>query len=160
MSEYEMILKNLLKKEISDQPTKNKYQYWIQCAAPSTKSFMSNEKTGKWLITLNNEQIDEAWNKVKQGCANEDFVLAKSSTQRNADRYGSHLICVYTNDWSNIEDVNRVRKSLYDLGFTEPLKYKRDIETINRVYDTDKEFYIIETQEDLRVFKMKAKKKI
>lgn len=127
-------------------PSQNTYLTWLQAHSPKIKFFESNEKTGKWCINLPKEEIDEAWLKIKEACRKNKFILAKCSTSRTSGtaQYPLFLICVYTNDWENTEDVQKVRQTLKDIGFTQPLKYKRDIETINNVYGTDDEFFIVE----------------
>jgi hypothetical protein len=42
---------------------------------------------------------------------------------------GMHVICVYTQDWEDKEDVMRVRTKLRRLGFNRTLHYKRDKDT-------------------------------
>ena len=47
---------------------------------------------------------------------------------------GKGLICVYTSDWRDQEDVMRVREALRQLGFTNKLYYKTDDDTYAGVY--------------------------
>ncbi len=47
---------------------------------------------------------------------------------------GRHVICVYTYDWTDFEDVTRVRNELMILGFTQKLGYKTDADTLSGKY--------------------------
>ncbi|OLL28144.1 hypothetical protein BTH42_29695 [Burkholderia sp. SRS-W-2-2016] len=63
-----------------------------------------------------------------------------STVLRSMGRDG-HVICVYTRDWTDKQDLLRVREVLRSLGFVEELGYKRDIDTQNRVYGSG-EWYL------------------
>ena len=39
------------------------------------------------------------------------------------------MICVYTYDWTDEEDVRRIREVLRELGFVKKIPYKADQET-------------------------------
>lgn len=43
--------------------------------------------------------------------------------------YGRHVICIYTRDWQDVAEVQRVREVLRAAGFNERLGYKRDADT-------------------------------
>ena len=45
-----------------------------------------------------------------------------------------HVICVYTEDYTDAEDVMRVERELRSLGITEVLFYKPDIYTHLNIY--------------------------
>jgi len=49
-----------------------------------------------------------------------------------------HLICVYTEDYTDIEDVIRVERELRSLGITEALFYKPDIYTYLNIYSNNR----------------------
>ena len=46
----------------------------------------------------------------------------------------SYVICVYTRDYLNLNDVQRVRKKLKEIGFNKPLAYKPDLYTYLGIY--------------------------
>ena len=46
-----------------------------------------------------------------------------------------HVICVYTYDSEDKEDVMRVRASLRELGFVTPIAYKTDEATLEGRYE-------------------------
>lgn len=103
---------------------------------------MRRGEGGKWLIFHDGPDIDGRWESIKEALNNGLLgPQAKVSTALSC-RYDStgraqHVICVYTNNFSDFEDVMRVRTALYDLGYDFPLHYKREIDTINCI-----EFYL------------------
>ena len=137
----------MLMEEKNLSPSKNVSTYWLQAHSPKLKYFQSNEDTGKWCIHLEKDEVDESWLKIKEACQKDQLFLAKCTTAYSSgtQEHPQFLICVYTHDWSDTEDVQKIRQTLREIGFTQPLKYKRDIETINKVYGTDDEFYIVES---------------
>lgn len=146
LDDYTQIHLMLLEQSMKLPPSKNVHTNWLNSHSPKLEEFKSDDKKGKWCIQVPVEEIDSAWEKIKNACKNDDLMLAKCSTalQSNTPEYPLFLICVYTKDWDNKEDVQKVRQFLKDIGFTQPLKYKRDIETINGVYNSEDEFYIVE----------------
>jgi hypothetical protein len=56
-------------------------------------------------------------------------IDAKISTQSR-----SYILCVYTKDFTDIEDVMKVREELRKLGVTNKIHYKADIYTILDIY--------------------------
>jgi hypothetical protein len=51
------------------------------------------------------------------------------------------MICVFTYDWTDAEDVLRVRQALRDLGITKKLGYKADEDTRAGRYGFDYKYY-------------------
>ncbi|MFB7919449.1 putative phosphothreonine lyase domain-containg protein [Streptomyces sp. NPDC056061] len=45
-------------------------------------------------------------------------------------------ICIYTRDWHDVDDVQRVLTNLRTLGITDLLLYKTNSDTLNGRYDT------------------------
>ena len=124
-------------------PSKNITDNWISCAGKNVTSFNSNEKTGKWCIFLTEKEVDVAWSKIKKALKQGKLTLAKVATKKNAHKFdNTYVICIYTNNWADEQELTQTRDVLYELGWIAPLKYKRDIETINNVYG-ENEFYLI-----------------
>ncbi len=126
----------------SDNPTEELRDYWKYATSPEVKEFYSTEKTGKWCIFVNPKSIDKAWKAVKLSCAQGKLLVAKCSTAKSSGtpKYPKYIICVYNEDWQDIAEIQRVRDTLREIGFTKPLKYKRDIETINGIYGVGEYF--------------------
>jgi hypothetical protein len=119
-------------------PGKTTKMYWIVQDAPDVKTeAIEDELAGKWLIFLPPENVNEAWVKVRNATyRNELGISAKVSTAKpNPDsRDRMKVIYVYTADWRDEADVMRVRERLRELGFTDRLGYKRNIETFKGEY--------------------------
>ena len=91
--------------------------------------------SGKWLLYPSTEQVDRFWAAIKE--ATEDGRLgnqSKVATARGAKpdiNTGRmcHVICVYTYDWEDTDDMVRVREELRKLGITWRIPYKTDADT-------------------------------
>lgn len=77
-------------------------------------------------------EIDAVWAKVCKLLTEGRLHFAKVSTARLSAASGkeTHVICVYTTDWEDLEEVARVRAVLLNAGVSEELGYKRDLETM------------------------------
>lgn len=105
-------------------------ELWLGLTA-LRETFASTEKSGKWLVRPP-ETIDKAWIEVLALVSTGAVICAKVSTHQGVrfGGYAGHVICVYTRNWRARKDVMRVREVLRSVGFTERLRYKRDIETV------------------------------
>jgi hypothetical protein len=119
-------------------PLKTTQMYWIVLDAPgSAPEAIEDENAGKWLIFQEPDAVDAAWKKVRDATiAHELGISAKVSTAKpNPDsRDNRKVIYIYTKDWADEADVMRVREKLRELGFTERIGYKRNIETFAGEY--------------------------
>jgi len=93
-----------------------------------------NVLCGKWMLFPGTNEVDQMWNKI--GKAIQTYTLschgAKVSPRNNNN--DTHLICVYTSNYLNKEDVMLVREELRKMGFSRPLPYKADIYTHLNIY--------------------------
>lgn len=114
-------------------PTKTVRSYWIQQDRPGTTAgAASAEEAGKWLIFLPPEEVDEAWQKVRNATAEGRLGIgAKVSTAKeNEDSHDDRkVIYVFTENWADEADVMRVREELKTLGFADRIGYKRNLDT-------------------------------
>lgn len=89
--------------------------------------------TGKWLVFVSRDKVDDLWKRInkatKEGLLG---MVSKVSTMYSEDIYDKAVICVYTKDWRDKEDVMRVRKELRGLGVDFKIPYKKDIDTLKR----------------------------
>ncbi|CAB3795551.1 hypothetical protein LMG28614_04198 [Paraburkholderia ultramafica] len=109
--------------------------------SPSCGIIRSGPTTGKWCIFAPSSDVDQAWAKIKGAVEGDKLLFAKVSTALRSMGRDGHVICVYTRDWTDKQDLLRVREVLRSLGFVEELGYKRDIDTFNRIYGSD-EWYL------------------
>ena len=114
-------------------PTRTTQMYWIIQDAPEfMPEEVDDEKGGKWLIFLDEEEVDAMWQNIRDAtCRGRLGISAKVSTAKpNPDsRDTRKVIYVYTENWEDEEDVMRVRRQLADLGVEQRIGYKRNIET-------------------------------
>lgn len=109
--------------------------YWIFASRRKGKYPKPSPRSGKWLIFVNIKDICEVWAKIRK--ATEEGKLgaeAKVSTAKSkpADigyKKDEHVICVYTYDWTDEKDVERIREELRKLGITNKIPYKADEDT-------------------------------
>lgn len=134
-------LTEVIKLKDSDYPSKNTYRYWILYRLKSFSNFKSSDITGKWCIFLTGEEVDEKWVLIKSLIDRKEIISAKVSTSLSQVKNNEYVICVYTKDWSDVEDLKKTRASLSSVGFTKKIKYKRDIDTFNNVKG-EKEFFL------------------
>src|ERR1700676_1977497 len=81
--------------------------------------------TGKWMVFTPPSQIDALWSRIASAThAGTLGIAAKVSPREDSD---SHLICIYTRDYTDKGDVDKVRGGLRRLGMKEPIGYKPDI---------------------------------
>lgn len=124
----------------SDKPSLDRSQSWHVARGPG-EPFCSSETSGKWCIFATPAEVDRAWTRIKRAVEQGRLRHAKVSTALiRGDR--PHVICVYTADWRDTEDLLTTRTILADLGFVEELGYKRDQETRERVYGTAAEWFL------------------
>jgi hypothetical protein len=118
-------------------PSQIRDEYWVSATTRKNRVLFT-ERSGKWLIFVPLDVLDAAWAKIKQ--ATEAGLLSNSSkaatalANPNAADPTKKVICVYTYDADDREDVLRVRQALRDLGFDKPMPYKTDRATLEGRY--------------------------
>jgi hypothetical protein len=107
--------------------------YWLYAKRKSGVYPEHAERGGKWLIFVPEQQIDEVWEKIalatEQGLLGGSAKVATAKPNPNAVDPNKRVICVYTYDWADEEDVRRVRQALRELGITWRIPYKADEDT-------------------------------
>jgi Basophilic leukemia-expressed protein Bles03 len=116
------------------QPSKVTDEFWLVAERAVGEYPEHTELGGKWLIFVPVQQVDAVWTKVKE--ATQQGMLggsAKAATARpnpNATNPDVKVICVYTYDCTDENDVRRVREKLRELGIVAKIPYKADKETL------------------------------
>jgi len=114
-------------------PSRTTHTFWIQQSKPgSAIESCGSEKAGKWLLFLPSGEVDDAWIKIRDATVSGKLGIgAKVSTSRvNEESHDDKkVIYVFTEDWENETDVMRVRNELKELGFSDRIGYKRNIDT-------------------------------
>lgn len=97
-------------------------------------------KSGKWLVFVNQENVDEVWMNIRKATEagrlgiSSKVSTAKPSPLSSDPARRTHVICVYTHDWTNRADVMGVREELRKLGITNKIPYKSDEDTLSGKY--------------------------
>ncbi|MHA1665414.1 MAG: putative phosphothreonine lyase domain-containing protein [Candidatus Njordarchaeales archaeon] len=97
---------------------------------------LTNIKTGKWLIFVNENMVDELWEIVAKKTLLGEFnhiFRAKVSTPPQK----KYLIAVYTKDFLDMDDLMGAREELKEIGVKWKIKYKPDIYTLLDIYSGD-----------------------
>jgi hypothetical protein len=90
---------------------------------------------GKWLVFAETARIDTLWRRIATATRSGTLgVAAKVSPRSDSE---SHLICVFTREYMDVGDVNRVRDGLRRIGVKNVIGYKPDIYTHCRVYQNN-----------------------
>lgn len=111
--------------------------HWIYARRKKGSYPKGTSRSGKWLLFVPSKNVDEIWRKIKK--AVEDGELgneAKVATAKQSPLSSSDakVICVYTYDYEDQKDVMRIRQRLREMGFTKPLSYKTDVDTLSGKY--------------------------
>lgn len=87
------------------------------------------------------EKVDETWRTVREAIeAGKLWEQAKVSTRLSGNGK-PHVICVYTYNYEDREDVMRVRDVLRKMGFNRKIPYKTDEATIAGMYGSGTSIY-------------------
>ena len=109
--------------EVHDEP-------WISVERKKGKYPEPTENSGKWLVYVWNHNIDLVWEMISS--ATERGLLgfeSKASTAMPsplAPKENLGVICVYTYDFTDKEDVMRIREELRKIGVKNKIPYKAD----------------------------------
>jgi hypothetical protein len=77
------------------------------------KSGDSTPRTGKWMLWPQGEEAIEVWHVVCElTCSHKLGIQAKMSCEAGRELLGERLICVYTYDSDDLQDVQRVVDTL------------------------------------------------
>jgi hypothetical protein len=119
--------------------------FWVY-ARRRGKIAKPSERSGKWLVFVDRSKADLLWEQVARATTEGKLgPSAKCGTARpnpNAPNPKETVICVYTSDFDDRENVMRVREALRDLGVTRRIPYKLDRTTLEGKYTVRGDSYI------------------
>jgi hypothetical protein len=111
--------------------------YWLYAERKKGK-YPKPRRSGKWLIFVDPENVDEVWAKIKkateEGRLGHASKVATAKPSPLAGESKTKVICVYTYDWTDEKDVRRVREELRKLGVATKIPYKADEDTLSGKY--------------------------
>lgn len=125
----------------SDKPSEDFSRSWQMRKSLGCRAIFSGPTTGKWCVFVPSFDVDLAWARIKGAVEADRLLFAKVSTALRSKGRDGHVICVYTRDWTDRQDLLHTREVLRSLGFVDELGYKRDIDTLDRIYGPD-EWYL------------------
>ena len=124
---------------ISLRPSQIKSDYWVDAANPNPPNDWT-DRSGKWLLFVSLKQLDEKWALIARETESGRLgIAAKAATAKPNDLSTNKwvkVICVYTYDSADQQDVMKTRAHLRALGFLKKLSYKTDQATSEGRYRT------------------------
>lgn len=112
--------------------------YWIYAERRKGKYPESTLRSGKWLVFVDKKDVDEVWDKIKkaveEGKLGSDAKVATAKPNPLATNPNNRVICVYTYDYTDEQDVRRVREELRHLSINGRIPYKTDEDTLSGKY--------------------------
>jgi Domain of unknown function (DUF1917) len=116
------------------KPSKTTDTPWISALRESGEYPPHSANGGKWLIFVPLEKVDEVWDQIRiateEGRLGGEAKVATAWQNPNAANPHTKVICVYTYDCTDEQDVRRIREALRQIGFIKKLPYKADAETL------------------------------
>ena len=125
-------------------------EYWLYAVRKKGHYPKATAKSGKWLVFVPLSQVDEVWARIREateeGRLGDSAKVATAKPNPNATDPSKKVICVYTYDWTDEEDVRRVRDELRALGIVSKIPYKTDRDTsagryVKRGYQRISKYY-------------------
>jgi hypothetical protein len=117
--------------QISDKnPSEVTDAHWVYAYRLTGKYPDFSKNSGKWLVFVSVDNVDVVWGKIK--LATETGLLggvSKVATARpssNATNKNVKVICVYSYDHTDKDDVTRIRQELRKIGIENKIPYKTD----------------------------------
>jgi len=112
--------------------------YWIYAERRKGEYPEPTLRSGKWLVFVDKNDVDEVWDKIKkaveEGKLGSDAKVATAKPNPLATNPNKRVICVYTYDYTDEQDVRRVREELRHLGINGRIPYKTDEDTLSGKY--------------------------
>ncbi len=126
---------------INSNPSTATFDYWIGSINNKSKYPRHTENSGKWLIFIPRDKVDHIWGLIKTaieyGLLGSAAKVSTSLENPNSRDKNMHVICVYSYDYTDKEDVLRIRQQLRTMGIVDKIPYKPDIATREGQYNKD-----------------------
>lgn len=112
--------------------------YWLYAFRKKGQYPERASKGGKWLVFVDQNEVDKVWEIVKkaveEGKLGNEAKVATAKPNPHSMNSTERVICVYTYDWTDQEDVRRIREELRKLGIEHKIPYKADQDTLDGRY--------------------------
>lgn len=109
---------------------------WLAIKASNIPEPKHQRQSGKWLIFCDTDEIDSTWTLIAKATF-ENKLGFGSKVSTNMIPSDKKVICVYTYDANDEQDVMKVRETLRQLGFKRKLPYKTNDATLNGQYASE-----------------------
>lgn len=117
----------------AQKPSRTTAVYWLFAERLIGTYPAATERCGKWLIFVPVKNTDAVWERIRkateEGRLGDCAKVAMAKSNPIAAGSSMKVICVYTYDWKDEEDVKRIRTELRMLGITWKIPYKSDEDT-------------------------------
>ena len=90
--------------------------------------------SGKWLVFVSPDEVDNLWGQIVESTL-AGTIGSSATVSTRKEGHPRHLICVSNADYRSVEEVNRVRDELRQLGVIKRIAYKPDIYTYCGIYN-------------------------
>ncbi|TCI90574.1 putative phosphothreonine lyase domain-containing protein [Tenacibaculum sp. M341] len=111
-------------------PSKVNDDYWIYAFNEKDNYTLKRGNSGKWMIFEHISGIDAVWFTIRESVINGQLgnsaKVSTAKTNKNALDPDYKVICIYTANFDNKEDVERIEKNIRALGINHKLIYKLD----------------------------------
>jgi hypothetical protein len=124
-------------------PSKETRHPWVYAEGKGIGCYEDGQTyVGKWLVFVPHESVDEVWEWIRSATEKGQLgIAAKVSTSRPSGyKSTAHVICVYTHDFRDKDNVIQTLKALREIGIAGKLYYKTDQATLSGIYATEGPF--------------------
>ncbi len=124
----EMVQRARMMHDEDARPSDYAAVYWIEAKQASGDYPAPTANAGEWRVRLTVATVDRVWEKVKRATvAGKLGYKSKVSTRPAAGQADpdERLLCVRTYDARDMDDVERVKRALLDLGLRD-MEYVAD----------------------------------
>ena len=112
--------------------------YWVYARRKKGGYPENTIRSGKWLIFVPFSEVDEWWDLIKicteKGLLGHASKVATARPNPNTRDPNMKVICVYSYDSDDKQDVMRIRAELKKLGIIQKIPYKTDKATLEGKY--------------------------
>ena len=100
-------------------------------------------KEGKWILHVPNMDCDEAWQMLANAMLNGELgpvthMRVSPAKQDNDNEFEDHVICIFTPDYNDTDEVTRVERCIRRAGVSRELRYKPAIFSVLGIYSNNK----------------------
>ena len=130
------------RKRRQPKPSTYKKEPWIYVENPKATDY-DEKKVGKWLVWMRETDVDRIWEIILEEVKTNRLGISAKVATAYPSVYGTdkRVICIYTYDFGDKADVDRVRQRLRELGFVAKIPYKTDAATLSGKYGPGSSLY-------------------